>query len=104
MKNQKQQIRAFYSTHKRLPTYREMGELLGNASKGGVVYYVHKLIQEQFLARDGAKIVRGPEFFHINVLGSVEAGFPTIAEEDLLHHDHSMNFSSITSNRLICSL
>ncbi len=60
-----------------------MQKLLGYASKGGVLYAVNKLIEEGFLARDKRMIVRGPEFLKIKVLGSIQAGFPTIAEEDL---------------------
>ncbi len=59
-----------------------METLLAYSSKGSVLYYVNKLINEGFLSRDNKKIVRGPNFFTLKVLGLVEAGFPTIADED----------------------
>ncbi len=59
-----------------------MEVLLGYSSKGSVLYYVNKLIEDGFLVRENKKIVRGPEFFMLKVLGLVEAGFPTIADED----------------------
>lgn len=82
METGKYEIRKFYRNHKRLPTYREMQDLLGYASKGGVLYFVEKLIADGFLSRDSGKIVPGPAFTNIRLLGTVEAGFPTIADED----------------------
>ncbi len=82
MESKKQKIRVFYSAHKRLPTYSEMQKLLGYASKGGVLYFVKQLLNDKFLDRNLGKIVRGNNFFNIKLLGIVEAGFPTIAEED----------------------
>lgn len=82
MENKKSQIKQFYLQHKRIPTYAEMIDIWGYASKGGVLYCVNKLIEEGFLKRDKNKLVRGGEFFAIRALGVVEAGFPTIAEED----------------------
>lgn len=79
----KQKIREFYNGHKRLPSYSEMQKLLGYASKGGVMYFVNQLALRHFLIRDGGKIVRGSRFYDLKILGIIEAGFPTIAEEDL---------------------
>lgn len=82
MNEKKKKIKDFYSNHKRLPSYKEMEKLLGYASKGAVAYFVNKLIDEGFLIRSNKKIVRGLSFFKVHVLGVVEAGFPTMAEED----------------------
>jgi len=41
-----------------------------------------KLIDDGFLSRDMGKVVPGPTFSNIKLLGTVEAGFPTIADED----------------------
>ncbi len=59
-----------------------MQKLLGYASKGGVMYFVNQLDEERFIIRDGGKIVRGSKFYDLRVLGIIEAGFPTMAEED----------------------
>jgi SOS regulatory protein LexA len=79
-------LQKFYKKHKRLPSYSEMAKLFGYSSKGGVTYAVGKLIAGGYLARDHKKIIPGYKWNDSNklkVLGLVEAGFPTIAEEDL---------------------
>jgi repressor LexA len=83
METAKFDIRKFYKNNKRLPTYREMQDLLGYASKGGVLYFVEKLIADGFLSRESGKIVPGPTFATIRLLGTVEAGFPSVADEDV---------------------
>lgn len=82
MESAKSKLRNFFHSRKRLPSYMEMQSLLGYASKGGVLYCVNKLIDEGFLGKDGRKIIRGKTFSNLKMLGLVEAGFPTIAEED----------------------
>ena len=83
MESEKKSIRNFFRTHKRIPTYREMQDLLGYASKGSVAYCVGKLIDEGFLKRSAGKIVQGDSFLAVHVLGTVAAGFPTNADEDV---------------------
>ncbi len=96
METQKQKIREFYGSHKRLPSYREMQKILGYASKGGVMYLVGKLADEGFFVKDQGKIVRGSRFFNLKVLGLVEAGFPTIAEED---NSNSLSLDELLVNQ-----
>jgi repressor LexA len=83
MEERKNKIRRFYSRNKRLPSYSEIQTLLGYASKGGVLYLVNKLVEDDFFCREKNKIVRGSRFYNLRVLGLIEAGFPTIAEEDV---------------------
>jgi len=59
-----------------------MQKLLGYASKGGVMYCVTKFAKDNFIIRDKGKIIRGSKFYDLRAIGIVEAGFPTIAEED----------------------
>lgn len=83
MEKSKAVLRHFYNKHKRMPSYGEMADMLGYASKGGVVYAVKKLIEEGFLSRDKGRVIPGRTWNTLRVLGLVEAGFPTIAEEDM---------------------
>ena len=80
------QLRAFYKQEGRAPSYAEMAELFGYKSKNAVYNPVNKLIALNYLSRSPngrigftAKITGG-----ISLLGSVQAGFPSPAEEELV--------------------
>lgn len=80
----KAKILKFYEENKTMPTYSEMMDMFGYRSKNSVYRLVEKLIEEDFVSKDS----RGglvPKKLHGNVkmLGFVEAGFPTAAEEEL---------------------
>lgn len=77
-------IGAFFREHRRMPTYSEMEEILGVRSKSVVHFWVGKLLQQGLLEKDA----RG--FLHprrhsmaLPLLGSIQAGFPSPAEEEL---------------------
>lgn len=75
----------FFENHRRLPSYREMLKLTGFKSKNAVYHLVERLIASGLLARDRAgKIVHGKHFRELPVLGTVEAGWPSPAEEELV--------------------
>jgi repressor LexA len=79
-------LKAFYSKHKRLPSYSELQTLLGYRSKGGVSGLVPHLIKKGVVRRDAtgrllpARLLEGG----IKILGTVQAGFPSPAEEELI--------------------
>ncbi len=74
----------FYRKNKRMPSYSEAMFLLGFKSKNAVFRLVKKLEKEGFLSKDGkGKMIPKNIFGEIKVLGSVEAGFPSPAEEEL---------------------
>jgi SOS regulatory protein LexA len=75
-------LSGFYMENKRMPTYEEMKGLFGVASKNTVAYRVNKLLEEGFLTKDGNKIIL-TETGSVMRLGTVQAGFPTAAEEDI---------------------
>jgi SOS regulatory protein LexA len=79
-----EKIYHFYKTYKRMPTYSEMGKLLGYRSKSAVHYFVKKLIDEGVLEKDSTGKLIPKNLGEIKLLGLVEAGFPTVAEEELL--------------------
>lgn len=79
-----QKIERFYAAQKRMPSYGELMKLLGYRSKSAVHYAVKKLIAEGRLAKDKTGKLIPPALQGIPLLGLVEAGFPTAAEEELL--------------------
>lgn len=81
----REKISAFYSAQKRMPSYAELMKVLGYKSKSAVAYAVQKLIKEGIIAKDRTgKLIPRSLFDDIKLLGVVEAGFPTAAEEELL--------------------
>ena len=79
-------LKDFYTSRKRLPSYTEMQSLFGYSSKGGVSVLVSHLLKRGVLKRDSkgklmpASILEGG----IKLLGTVQAGFPSPAEEELI--------------------
>jgi SOS regulatory protein LexA len=80
------QLRSFYKQEGRAPSYAEMAELFGYKSKNAVYNPVNKLIDLNYLSRSASgrigftsRITSG-----IAVLGAVQAGFPSPAEEELV--------------------
>ncbi len=80
----KQKIVRFFQTQHRMPSYKELGELLGFKSKSSAYETTEVLIEEGFLDKDKTgRLLPGRTFRSLRVLGVVEAGFPTAAEEEL---------------------
>jgi SOS regulatory protein LexA len=82
MDQYKQKLLSFYRTHKRMPGYSEMCTLFGFASKNAVAKVVDKLIDIGVVRKDATgkliPVILGDE---VPLLGYVEAGFPSPAEE-----------------------
>ncbi len=78
-------ILRFYRQHKRLPSYREMLVLTGFKSTNAIAQLVERLIKSGWLARDTTgKPIPGRRFLGVPLLGVVEAGWPSPAEEELV--------------------
>lgn len=79
-------IRAFYRREQRLPGYAEMMEMFGYRSKNAVHGLLMKLEAEGFLTKheNGKVAPTGRLTGGLRVLGSVQAGFPSPAEEELV--------------------
>lgn len=75
-------LSAFYMDTKRMPTYEEMKSIFNVASKNTVAYRVKKLIEEGYLMKDGNKLML-TQTGSVMRLGTVQAGFPTQADEDV---------------------
>jgi SOS regulatory protein LexA len=82
----KNKLAAFYARHHRMPGYQELMRLTGFRSKNAVYKLITKFAAEGVVVKDrhgrlapGKQLVGGTR-----LLGLVEAGFPSAAEEELL--------------------
>ncbi len=76
---------SFYARHHRMPGYQEMMKLTGFKSKNAVHKLIGRLSEERVLQKDSlGRIAPGPMLRGTRLLGVVEAGFPSPAEEELL--------------------
>jgi SOS regulatory protein LexA len=77
-------ITDFYRTKGRMPSFSEIGEVTGMKSKNAVYKLVSKLESMKILKRDErGRLIPGSIALPVKVLGTVEAGFPSPAEEEL---------------------
>ena len=82
MNNHKDKIFDFYSAHKRMPSYTEIMRLVGFKSKNAVYKLVNRLIEEGAVLKDATgRLIPSRLFGEVPLLGLVEAGFPSVAEE-----------------------
>ncbi len=66
-----------------MPSYTEIMTMLGFKSKNAVYKLVNKLIGEGVLDKDSTgRLIPNKLIGEVPLLGLVEAGFPTLAEED----------------------
>ncbi len=80
----KDKIISFYQRNKRMPGYAEMMDLLGFKSKNAVYKLINRMVDEGVINKDSkGKLTPHKLFGEIPLLGLVEAGIPTMAEEDL---------------------
>jgi repressor LexA len=85
MEKHYQKIIEFFKSSKRMPSYREIMKLTGLSSKHTVFTLVNKLVESGFIEKDEqGRILPKKLFGKTKVLGVVEAGFPSPAEEELL--------------------
>lgn len=79
-------LRDFYTNKKRLPSFSELVRLFGYRSKGAVSFLVDRLIEKGFIEKDSSgRLIPSSGFRSgLKVLGTVQAGFPSPAEEELL--------------------
>lgn len=68
-----------------MPSYQEIATLIGLKSKNAVSKIVHKLIEQGVLEKDSSgRLLPVRLLNEVPLLGLVEAGMPTIAEEAVL--------------------
>jgi len=107
LKRRAELLLTFFNEHKRMPSYSEMMPLFSLKSKNAVFKIVNNLQKEGFVIKDDTgRIIFNSEFyspsffpapvrslsfpyfsspaFLVKLLGRIEAGFPSPAEEELL--------------------
>lgn len=78
-------LRTFYATHRRVPGYNEMLRIFHYRSKNAVHGLLRKLAVLGYLTISDRKIAfTGRLTGAIRLLGTVQAGFPSPAEEELV--------------------
>jgi repressor LexA len=80
-----EQLRAFFAAERRAPGYNEMLKLFGYRSKNAVYGVLRKLEEEGYLTKQNGKIAFTAKLVgKTKLLGTVRAGFPSPAEEELI--------------------
>ena len=80
-----QKLREFYRRESRAPGYEEMLKLFGYQSKNAVFGLLQKLHAHGYLVKRNRKIALTRKITGgIKLLGAVQAGFPSPAEEELV--------------------
>lgn len=83
LKEKIKELRSFVRSERRVPTYREMLGLFGYRSTNSVAGLVRKLVDADYLVRDGAgRLIATDKLTgSVRMLGFVQAGFPSPAEQ-----------------------
>lgn len=77
-------IAAFLRKNRRMPSFAEMAELLDVKSKSVVNFWVNKLIDAKLLQKDDkGHLTFTTKAFAIPLVGSIQAGFPSLEEQTL---------------------
>jgi SOS regulatory protein LexA len=83
-KNHFNKIISFWEKYKRMPSYAEILKETGMRTKNTAFKLVNKLVEANLLKKDAkGRLLPTSAFNEIKVLGVVEAGIPSIAEEQL---------------------
>jgi repressor LexA len=85
LKERVYKLKFFYNQTGRMPSYSEIADLFGFRSKNAAFKFIEKLIKLNLIQKDSkGKLIPISLTNQIKVLGVVEAGFPSCAEEELL--------------------
>ncbi|MES3004541.1 MAG: transcriptional repressor LexA [Patescibacteria group bacterium] len=79
----KSKILSFYRKNRRMPGYKEMMSMLSFKSKNSVHKLINKMVDEGVVDKDsGGKLTPMKVFGELPMLGLVEAGIPTMVDQD----------------------
>src|SRR3989344_2981895 len=80
-----QKIISFYKRHRRMPGYQEIMALTGFRSKNAVFKLLERMVDDGVITKDARGRISPKQLSGgVPLLGLVEAGFPSAAEEELL--------------------
>jgi len=83
--SRKHELIKFYRHNERMPSYEEMSSIFGVSSKGSLHKYVKKFVDEGLIGKtETGRLLPTTKLYGLRVLGTVQAGFPTPAEEELV--------------------
>ena len=75
----------FYRQYHRMPSVRELQALFRFRSSRAAAKVVEKLVSLKVLDKDDTgRLLPGRGFFALRILGNIQAGFPSPAEEELI--------------------
>ncbi|MDP2587294.1 MAG: transcriptional repressor LexA [bacterium] len=78
-------LKRFYWRNRRLPSRAELARLCGFKSKNAAQYWIRRWCEQGVLRADtGGRLRPGDKLFALKVLGTVEAGWPSPAEEEMV--------------------
>lgn len=79
-----QTLRRFYDKYRRLPSYGEMIKLFSWHSKNSAYRFMQALLEQSFIKKDRqGKFSPTTKLFGTQLVGTIAAGFPSPAEEEL---------------------
>lgn len=91
MKKEITAIKNFVTKHKRMPSYQEIARLYGYASKNSAYQLIEKFISQKKIIKDDKGFLSLVDDNHgLPILGSVQAGFPSLGEE-VFHQSISLD-------------
>lgn len=77
-------LRRFFREHRRAPSMDEIRRLFGYRSKNAAFWLVRKLVEAGTLQKDRKGRILFDSLFGVKLLGTVQAGWPSPAEEELV--------------------
>jgi repressor LexA len=85
MQKHQDKIYKFYRKNKRMPSFREISQITGLKSTNAVSKLVDRLVARGIIQKDAAgKLIPKKLWGTTKILGTVAAGFPSPAEEELV--------------------
>jgi len=75
-------LRTFYFKNYYLPSYPKIQKLFHLKSPGAVTYYINQWKEQGLITSSKAKLMPTGKFFEFPLLGSIQAGIPTEAQEE----------------------
>lgn len=80
-----EKIQSFYDTRKRMPSFGEIARIFGYKSKNASTRLIARLMADAGFEKDKqGKLLPPDDWGELRMLGFVEAGFPSPAEEELV--------------------